>query len=393
MDNGIDKRFGAVIVAAGSSTRMGTGRPKVLEMLRGKPVILRSLEAIAACPHIGEIVIVCREQDRAAIARAVQGGPAPVGFAAGGATRQESVRAGVEALGGRWEYLLIHDGARPLVSPETAARVCVDALRYGAATAAVKSKDTCKLGGEFAESTPDREKLFSVQTPQAFRRELYEYALSRAEAEGKSYTDDCQLIEAAGGRVKLTPGEYRNLKLTTPEDLTIARSLLGEQEGSECAMRIGQGYDVHRLVPGRRLILGGVEIPFEKGLLGHSDADVLLHAAADALLGAAALGDIGKLFPDTDPRYEGADSLELLREVVRAVGAAGYRVGNLDVTVIAQRPKLAPYIPAMREKISAACGCPVERISVKATTEEGLGFTGTGEGISASAVCILFQAT
>ena len=154
-------------------------------------------------------------------------------------------------------------------------------------------------------------------------------------------------------------------------------------------MRIGSGYDVHRLVPGRRLILGGVDVPWEKGLLGHSDADVLTHAVADALLGAAALGDIGHLFPDTDPRWEGADSLLLLREVVRAVGEAGFTPVNLDATLIAQRPKIAPYVPQMRENLAAACGLPVSAVSVKATTEEGLGFTGAGEGMSASAVCLL----
>lgn len=386
----MDGRFGAVIVAAGASSRMGGKRSKTLEELGGRPAICRPLEVLAACGPVEEIVVVCREEDMEQMARAVALSGTAARLVAGGPERQDSVRRGVEALDPWLEYVLIHDGARPLVSREVVLQVCRDAEAYGAATAAVPSKDTCKLLGEdgFVEGTPPREKLYAVQTPQAFRRDMYLYALGRAEEQGKRYTDDCQLIEEAGGRVKLSPGDYRNLKLTTPEDLTVLRAL-AEQEGKERTMRIGYGYDVHRLTQGRKLILGGVEIPFEKGLLGHSDADVLTHAAADALLGAAALGDIGHLFPDTDPKYAGADSLELLREVCRVVGERGYALGNLDCTLIAQRPKVAPYIGQMRENLAWACGADPDRVSVKATTEEGLGFTGSGEGMAASAVCLL----
>lgn len=385
------ERFGAVVAAAGSSTRMGGKSSKVLEELGGKPALYWSLAALAACPEVAEIVVVCREEDRGKAKEAAKGLEKPVLFVPGGQERQDSVLRGVEALSSEWDYILIHDGARPLVSPETVSRVCGDALAYGAASAAVPVKDTCKLGDPsgFVEETLDRSRLFAVQTPQAFERDLYLYAAHRARDRGLTYTDDCQLIEAAGGRVKLTVGEYRNLKLTTPEDLLAARAMMGEQSGRERHMRVGYGYDVHRLAEGRKLILGGVEIPFEKGLLGHSDADVLVHAAADALLGAAALGDIGHLFPDTDPRYAGADSLKLLGEVCRAVGEKGYSLGNLDCTLIAQKPKIAPYIEAMRKNIAAACGVEINKISVKATTEEGLGFTGSGEGMAASAVCLL----
>ena len=184
----------------------------------------------------------------------------------------------------------------------------------------------------------------------------------------------------------MTPGDYRNLKLTTPEDRLAARAYLGKEQKT---VRIGSGYDVHKLVKDRKLILGGVEIPFEKGLLGHSDADVLAHAIADALLGAAALGDIGKLFPDNDPKYEGADSLVLLEQVCILLREKGYAIGNVDATVIAQKPKLAPWIPQMRENLAKACGISTSAVSVKATTEEGLGFTGSGEGIAATAVCLL----
>ncbi len=391
----LNERFGAVLAAGGSSSRMGAGRSKVLLDLDGGPVLLKSLGALLCCGYIQEVCIVCREEDIEEISRlaSVPGGGMGQGkkitFAPAGADRQESVRNGVQALSEDCGYLIIHDGARPFVSGELLNAVCRDALSFGAATAAVPCKDTCKLSDRegFVESTPPRDRLMAVQTPQAFKRELYMYAIEKARARGKSYTDDCQLVEAAGGKVRLTPGSYTNFKLTTPEDMLLARAVAGE--GRVKGMRIGSGYDVHRLAPGRRLILGGVEIPYELGLLGHSDADVLAHAVSDAILGAAAMGDIGKLFPDDDSKYEGADSLKLLSEVCERARSGGFEIGNIDSTVTAQRPKLAPYIDSMRENIAAACGIDPGRVSVKATTEEGLGFTGRGEGIAASAVCLL----
>lgn len=383
-------KFGAVLLAAGNSTRMGGSRSKVLEELGGRPALCRSLEVLDRCPLIGEICLVCREQDRADMLPLASGLATPVRVVPGGAQRQDSVEQGVEALTGPWEYVAIHDGARPLVTDEVLAAVCRDAMAHGAATAAVPSKDTCKLADEagFVAATPARDRLWAVQTPQAFSLALYREALGKARAAGQSYTDDCQLIEAAGGKVKLTQGDYRNIKLTTPEDLLAARAYLGG-EGGKKTVRIGYGYDVHRLVEGRKLILAGVEVPFEKGLLGHSDADVIAHAVADALLGAAALGDIGHLFPDTDPRYAGADSLKLLGEVCRLLREKGFSIGNIDATLLAQRPKIAPHIVQMRENLAAACGIAADQVSVKATTEERLGFTGREEGMAASAVCLL----
>lgn len=390
----MEGQFGAVIVAAGKSTRMEGGTSKVLEDLGGKPVLLYSFMTLAQSPWVGELCVACREEDLDQVRALLVGKTRkPVAVVPGGQERQDSVLQGVEALSPELPYLLIHDGARPFVAPEMVEAVCKDAVAYGAATAAVPSKDTCKLsnGQGFVESTPPRERLMAIQTPQAFEREMYLYALRKAQSAGVSYTDDCQLIEAAGGRVRLTLGDYKNIKLTTPEDRVTARAYLGEQK-EEKTMRIGSGYDVHRLVEGRKLILGGVDVPYERGLLGHSDADVLAHAITDALLGAAALGDIGKLFPDNDPQYEGADSLALLGRVCALLGEKGYSIGNIDATVIAQRPKLAPHIPQMRENLAKACGIALPQVSVKATTEEGLGFTGSGDGIAASAVCLLEQA-
>ena len=383
-------KFGAVLLAAGNSTRMGGSRSKVLEELGGRPALCRSLEVLDRCPLIGEICLVFREQDRADMLPLTSGLATPVQVVPGGAQRLDSVEQGVAALTGPWEYVAIHDGARPLVTDEVLAAVCRDAMAHGAATAAVPSKDTCKLADEagFVAATPARDRLWAVQTPQAFSLALYREALGKARAAGQSYTDDCQLIEAAGGSVKLTMGDYRNIKLTTPEDLLAARAYLGG-EGGKKTVRIGYGYDVHRLVEGRKLILAGVEVPFEKGLLGHSDADVIAHAVADALLGAAALGDIGHLFPDTDPRSAGAARLTRLGGVCRLLREKGFSIGNIDATLLAQRPKIAPHISRMRENLAAACGIAVDQVSVKATTEERLGFTGREEGMAASAVCLL----
>lgn len=395
----MERQFGAVIVAAGNSSRMREGSledtsvkmqaqgNKVFMRLCGKPVLRYSLEALAGADCIREIVVVCRPEDRGIAEQQGKGLAVPVKTVCGGRERQDSVQNGIDALAESCTHFVIHDGARPLVTAALVERVCADALQYGAAAAAVPVKDTCKLSENgFVSETPPRERLWAVQTPQAFERQLYQKAVCRAGAAGERFTDDCQLIEQAGGRVYLSEGDYRNLKLTTPEDMLSAQAFL--RKGG-AAMRIGYGYDVHQLTEGRRLILGGVEIPFEKGLLGHSDADVLTHAIADALLGAAGLGDIGKLFPDNDPAYAGADSLKLLSAVCRKLEDGGFSIGNIDATLVAQRPKVAAYIPEMCRKLAAACFVEEGRVSVKATTEEGLGFTGAGEGMAASAVCLL----
>lgn len=367
----------AILVAAGSSRRMGFD--KLSHRLPGGLTVLQtSLQAFEKHPRVNDIVLVaganletCRELAATC--------SKPCTAVSGGATRAESVRAGLAAASG--EIVAIHDAARPFVSESVITAAIEAAEKTGAAAPAVPVKDTIKIADADNRvcSTPDRSTLFAVQTPQCFRRELYHRALAAVTGEkADQVTDDCSLFELAGMPVVLTPGDYANLKITTKEDLK-----------GENTMRIGHGYDVHRLVEGRRLILGGVDIPYEKGLLGHSDADVLLHAISDALLGAAALGDIGKHFPDTDPRYEGADSLRLLQEVGRLVNEAGYAVSNIDATILCQAPKLAPHIQTMRANIAGALGLAVDQVSVKATTEEHLGFTGKGEGVAAHAVALL----
>ena len=385
----LQKTISAVLVAAGSSTRMGFD--KLSFDLGGETVLHRSIRAFDQCPQIGEIVLVAGK-NRAFVEQQAVGCTKPVQIVAGGATRAESARNGVLAAHG--ELVAVHDAARPFVSPAVIAAVLEAAARCGAAAPAVPVKDTIKqaVPGDgktvpeacLVHSTPDRSTLYAVQTPQCFDRAQYLAALQELDAEkARLVTDDCSLFELTGRPVQLTQGDYANLKITTREDLP------RPAQKEETRMRIGHGYDVHRLVEGRKLILGGVEIPFEKGLLGHSDADVLAHAVMDAVLGAAALGDIGQHFPDNDPAYAGADSLELARHVARILSEHGYRVENIDATILCQRPKLAPHIPAMRANLAAAFGLPVDAVSVKATTEEHLGFTGEGLGIAAHAVALI----
>ena len=385
----LQKTISAVLVAAGSSTRMGFD--KLSFDLGGETVLHRSIRAFDQCLQIGEIVLVAGK-NRAFVEQQAVGCTKPVQIVAGGATRAESAKNGVLAAHG--ELVAVHDAARPFVSPAVIAAVLEAAARCGAAAPAVPVKDTIKqaVPGDgktvpeacLVHRTPDRSTLYAVQTPQCFDRAQYLAALQELDAEkARLVTDDCSLFELTGRSVQLTQGDYANLKITTREDLP--RPVQKE----ETRMRIGHGYDVHRLVEGRKLILGGVEIPFEKGLLGHSDADVLAHAVMDAVLGAAALGDIGQHFPDNDPAYAGADSLELARHVARILSEHGYRVENIDATILCQRPKLAPHIPAMRANLAAAFGLPVDAVSVKATTEEHLGFTGEGLGIAAHAVALI----
>ena len=367
----------AVIVAAGASRRMGFDKLS-FRLPDGRSVLQTSCDALAAHPAVTQLVLVCGG-NRAACEAIAAHCPKPCTVVQGGATRAASVRSGLAAAEG--ELVAIHDAARPFVSEAVITAVLTAAAADGAAAPAVPVKDTIKIadGAGRVAATPDRASLYAVQTPQCFRRSLYLQALSAVTGEKASLvTDDCSLFELAGLPVTLTEGDYANYKITTKEDLQ-----------KEKTMRIGHGYDVHRLVEDRKLILGGVEIPFEKGLLGHSDADVLLHAVMDAVLGAAALGDIGQHFPDNDPAYKGADSLQLTREVAKIIAAHGYRVGNIDATILCQRPKLAPHILAMREKIADAFGLPVDAVSVKATTEEHLGFTGEGLGIAAHAVALI----
>ena len=372
----------AVIVGGGRSTRTN-GTDKLTLELGGMTVFERSVRAFCLHPDIDCVVAVAREDLIGEVEKLKDRYPKLAAAVPGGASRCLSVKAGLEKCPPDTSFVAIHDAARPFVSGGLITRTLKAAEEYGAAVPVLRFTDTIKtIDGEgFIGGTLDRSTVVAVQTPQIFR--FGEYL--EASAGAVESFDDCQLYEAAGHRIAAVEGESSNMKITTPEDVEKAR----EMSGTVPDIRVGHGYDVHRLTEGRRFVLGGVEIEYEKGLLGHSDADVLLHAVADAVLGAAGLRDIGVHFPDTDPAYEGADSRLLLRECVRLAAEAGYRPGNADVTVICQKPKLAPHIPRMRSNLAQDLGLGEDRVNVKATTEEGLGFTGGGLGISAHAVVTL----
>ena len=384
-------RVSVILVAAGSGTRMG-GVPKQFLHLGSMTVVEHSIHTFAQIPSVAEIIVVTKEEEISRMKSLLDeyNEVIPIKVTAGGSTRQESVARGVEACGQEITHVAIHDAARPLVRRRDVEHVFADALEYRAATLGVVSKDTIKVVHHWIiDETPQRSTLYLTQTPQVFEIALYRRAMKFAALHEFDFTDDCQLVEAIGVPVHMTPGDYRNMKLTTPEDIAVARALLEEEERKSSRMRIGHGYDVHRLVEGRKLILGGVEISHTVGLLGHSDADVLVHAVMDALLGAAALGDIGQHFPDTDPAFAGADSIKLLEYVCALLAKQGYHVGNIDATIIAQKPKLAEFLPQMREKIATACKVGLDAVNIKATTEEKLGFTGEERGIAAHAIVLI----
>lgn len=372
---------------------MGAGGNKVLLPLGGQAVLARSAAALGAQAAVQGICIVCGEDQRQTcmdlVAPAL--GDKPLILAQGGDTRQQSVYNGLEALDGKADMVLIHDAARPLVDGATIQAVIDGAAQDGAAIPGIAVRDTLKQvdAQGLIVATTAREGLWQAQTPQGFMLQTILDAHRQAAQQGFEATDDAQLLERSGHGVRMVAGSTTNLKLTTPQDVLLAQAILQSQQGEghmQVFARTGMGYDVHALVKGRPLVLGGVTVPHPMGLLGHSDADVATHALMDALLGAAALGDIGTHFPDTSERYRGADSIALLREVVTLLADAGFAPGNVDITIAAQRPKLAPYIPQMRQILADAMGIGIDFINVKATTTERLGFEGREQGMSAYAV-------
>lgn len=384
----------AVIVAAGRGTRMGLDRNKVLTPLCGQPVIVRTVRAFADTGLFdGGIVVVTGACDVADVRAMLGQAGLCAAVVPGGADRQQSVSLGLAACDAQADVIAIHDGARPLVTRDVIARTLESARETGSGVASVALKDTIKRvdAHGVVVDTPPRDALRAVQTPQTFSAALIRQAHALYADSDARATDDAMLVERMGHAVRLTQGDVENIKLTTPEDMLLAQQVILRREGGKepMRMRIGHGYDVHRLVEGRKLILCGVEVPHTLGLLGHSDADVALHALMDALLGAAALGDIGRHFPDTDPTYAGADSARLLDHVVALLQARGYAVGNADITIICQRPKLKDYIEAMRKTVAAHLLVDEDCVNVKATTTEKLGFEGEGLGISCHAVACI----
>lgn len=371
---------------------MGGAQPKQLQMLAGVPILKRTVDAFLHGYAFDEVVVALPSELAADPPSYLDS----VIVVEGGERRQDSVANAFRAVAPSSQIIVIHDAARPLVSSALIERTIDAASKHGAAIAALPARDTVKRTDQsrMIRGTIPRDQIFLAQTPQAFRVGVLRDALLRAEALAKAgelasdATDEAMLAEQAGHSVYLVEGDPRNLKITTAEDLEIAERLAATS-GRAASIRIGNGYDLHRLVAGRQLILGGVAIPFDKGLEGHSDADAVCHAVTDAILGAASAGDIGRHFPDTDAAFRDANSVELLKRAVVVVRAAGYAVSNVDVVVIAQQPKLSPHIDAMRASLAQAIGIEPQQVSVKGKTNEGLDATGMGEAIAVHAVALI----
>lgn len=363
-----------IITAAGRSTRMeGLGNKLALNV-GGRPVLCLATEAFVKA-GLRNIVVVVPPGEHAMYTELLE--PLSVTFAEGGMTRQESVYNGLKVLPSSCKYVLIHDGARPNVSESLIRRVAESTVAANACIPVIPVSDTVYEVEQGQLSVIlQRDKLGAVQTPQGFSRELILSAHEHAYALGLTATDDGALVKLLGHSVAIVEGEFGNTKITRPEDL------LKHGQGS-MQMRTGMGMDVHRLVEGRKLILAGVHVPSQLGLLGHSDADVVAHAVMDAILGALGQGDIGTHFPDSDERYRGANSLDLLAYVTELVAQKQGIIHNIDVTLLLEKPKIAPFRESMRSNLAQTLGIALDRVNVKATTNEGLGYIGAGEG----AVC------
>jgi 2-C-methyl-D-erythritol 4-phosphate cytidylyltransferase/2-C-methyl-D-erythritol 2,4-cyclodiphosphate synthase len=382
------REIAGVVVAAGRGSRLGGRVPKQFAAIGGRTLIERAVAALASHPSISGIVAVLPpDMLRSPAADRVRRLPGVVAVVAGGATRARSVRLGVEAAL-PCRYVLVHDAARPFAPAALVDAVAAATLRHGAAVPVLPVGDTVKEddGNGFCARTVDRGRLRLAQTPQGARADWLLEALDRAFQDGTDPTDEAQALELAGRRVAFVPGDPGNAKITAASDLEAARL---RTAGDPAVLRVGTGFDIHRFGEGRDLVLGGVPFPGEPGLLGHSDADVVLHAAMDALLGAAALGDIGVHFPPGDPRFAGAASTGLARDVACLLHDQGFEIVNLDLTVLAERPRIRERALAMREEIARCLGLDLSRVGLKATTLEGLGALGRGEGIACQAVALL----
>lgn len=382
-------RVTAIIAAGGAGRRFGAPVPKQMLELDGRSILEHSVEVFAAHPAIAEIIVVLPSDSAAAPPPWLAGRAPRVLVVAGGQRRQDSVANGFDAADAAADVLLVHDAARPFVTAEVISRVIAAAAAHGAAIAAIPVSDTVKrverLDGDpvIIETIP-RDALYLAQTPQGFARGVLRDAVALGRS-GVEATDEAALAERAGHRVHLVDGAQGNVKITTAEDLDAAR---GRAAGPD-RCRIGVGYDLHRLVPNRRLIVGGVEVPAELGALGHSDGDVICHAVTDALLGGVSAGDIGQHFPDVDARWKDASSVELLRQMVDLVRARGFAVVNVDVVVVLERPKLGPHRSRIVRTLAGALGIEPASVSVKAKTNEGVDAVGRGEAIAAHAVALL----
>ena len=377
----------AIIAAAGRGLRFGAAQPKQLLTLAGIPILQHSVDAFIRCEIVSSVVVALPPELASEPPAYLRARTKPVHIVSGGDRRQDSVAHAFAVIADRADVVAIHDAVRPLVTDAVIRRTVDAAAESGAAIAAIRARDTVKRAdraGTIIE-TLSRDEIYLAQTPQAFRTAVLRDALALAH----DATDEATLAERAGHQVRLVEGDVRNVKITDAGDLVMAENLVRADAAPGPALRIGNGYDLHRLVAGRPLILGGVAIPFEKGLEGHSDADAVCHAVTDAILGAVGAGDIGKHFPDTDGAWKGANSLDLLARAAAMVRNGGFTIANVDVIVITQKPKLAPHIDAMRRNLAGALACDRSQISVKGKTNEGVDSTGAGDAIAVHAVALL----
>lgn len=365
-----------VIVAGGSGKRMG--RPKQMLPLGGKPVLVRTILAFRQVPQVRQIIVVTPKENRPGVEQFVSG----VVFADPGDTRLNSVKNGFALVDEQAQTVAVHDGARPLVSPQYIADCLQSAQTYGAAVLAVPVKDTVKVAqGEFVARTLERATLWAAQTPQAYRREILAEALEKFGNETDA-TDESQLVEKLGVKVRLVPSDYKNNKITTPEDLIFAEALVENQ----VTYRTGLGFDLHRLEPGRKLFIGGAEIAHTKGFLGHSDGDVVLHAICDAILGALCEGEIGILFPPTDPTIKGISSVDIVKKVLEIVRARHAELVHIDATIITEEPKIKPHYDTIRQSLARVFEIPLQAVSFKSKSHEKVGEIGRGEAAMCHAV-------
>lgn len=390
-----------IVPAAGLGSRLGLGKNKAFADVGGLPLLVQCLRMLADTGCVSKVIAVVRPQEVVEAETLLTEYQTeyyprlPFIVVAGGKERQDSVANALAVVTESDGFIAVHDGARPFAGKELFERVLQAAAGSDAAIAAVPVKDTIKVVDEnsFVQATPVRSTLRAVQTPQIFKISVLKQAYELLQKQPENVTDDASLVERLGIAVTVAEGSYENIKVTTPEDLLLAENLcksrgleMTGKNNSWPQFRVGCGYDVHKLEPDHKLILCGLEIPYELGLLGHSDADVALHALMDALLGAAGLGDIGRHFPDTDMRFKDADSMLLLVHVVKLLHEQGWQINNADVTIMAQKPKLAPYIEQMAANIARAMQVERNAVNVKATTTEKLGFVGRGEGMASEAV-------
>ena len=372
-------KFDVILPCGGTGSRTGLSYNKLFADIGGVTVIEKTVSAFCR-DDVAKIIIPCSENDETRFREIARNFNKDIVTVRGGATRGQSVKNALEFC--EAEFVAIHDGARPFVSSSVIDRAFSTALEKGAAVACVPVTDSLRIRKGDGSEAVDRSDYYSVQTPQVFKTDEIKRAYALAEKQGFFATDDAAVYEKYVGSVALSEGDPENKKITTADDLS---------GFAPRGFRVGSGWDTHALAEGRRLVLGGVEIPHHKGLVGHSDADVLVHAVMDAVLGALGRRDIGKLFPDTDPAYKDADSMKLLDQVIRLMKDDGYSLNNLSAVIMAQKPKLSPHIPDMVKNLARAFGADESAINVAATTTEKLGMTGREEGISSFCYCSLVK--